>query len=81
MYLFFKEKQIFCSIKLHQIDPKYSADIVNVVNDYCSWKWHIFYGISTLRIETHYQQPSLLCSNGSLCKLIQVYNFNRQIDH
>ena len=34
--LFLKEKQ-----KKHQIDKKYSVDIINVVNDYCSWKWQI----------------------------------------
>jgi hypothetical protein len=26
---------------------QYSVDIVNVVNDYCSWKWMILNGIST----------------------------------
>ena len=42
--LFLKEKHIFCP---DQIDQKYSVDIVNVVNDYCSWKLWIFNGIST----------------------------------
>ena len=36
-----------CPLKLHQIDQKYSIDIVYVVNDYCSWKRQTFYGIST----------------------------------
>ena len=43
---------------------KYCVDIDNVVNDYCSWKWLMFNGIST---EAHYQKTSLLCSNGVLC--------------
>ena len=47
MSLFLKEKLFFCPLKRHQIDQKYSVDIVNVVNDYCSWKRLILYGIST----------------------------------
>jgi hypothetical protein len=47
MSLFLKEK-LFLPLKYHQIDQKYSVDIFNVVNDYCSWKLNIFYGISTL---------------------------------
>jgi hypothetical protein len=47
MSLFVKEKHIFCPLKYHKIDQKYSVDIVNVVNDYCKWKLIIFYGIST----------------------------------
>jgi hypothetical protein len=48
-------------------DQKYSVDIVNVVNDYCSWKWQIFLMEYLYRhTEAHYQQPSLLCSNGML---------------
>jgi hypothetical protein len=42
MSLFLKERDIFCTLKQHQIDLKYSVDIVNVVNDYCSWKRLIF---------------------------------------
>ena len=38
---FLKEKHIFCPLKYHLIDQKYSVDIVNVVNDYCSWKRQI----------------------------------------
>ena len=34
------------NLKYHQIDQKYSVVIVNVVNDYCSWKRQIFYGTS-----------------------------------
>lgn len=41
MSLFLKEKHICCPLKEHQID-KYSVDIVNVVNDYFSWKQVIF---------------------------------------
>jgi hypothetical protein len=33
MSLFLKKKHIFCPLKEHQIDQKYSVDIVNVVND------------------------------------------------
>ena len=42
MSSFLKEKHIFVHLKWHQIDQKYSVDIVNVVNDYCSWKQLIF---------------------------------------
>jgi hypothetical protein len=42
MSLFLKEKHIFCLLNYQ----KYSVD-VNVVNDYCSWKRQICYGIST----------------------------------
>ena len=45
--IIFERKAHFCPLKLHQIDQKYSVDIVNVVNDCCSWKWLIFYGTST----------------------------------
>jgi hypothetical protein len=37
--LFLKEKLIFVLI---QIDQEYSVDIVNVLNDYCSWKRQIY---------------------------------------
>ena len=43
----FERKGPFWSIKIHQINQKYSVDIVNVVNDYCSWKQQIFYEIAT----------------------------------
>ena len=33
------------------------------------------------RTEAHDRQPSLLCSNGTLCQLIQMYHFKRLIDH
>ena len=51
MSLFLKEKHIFHPLKWHQIDQRYSVDIVNVVNYYCSWKCLIFYGISIYSIE------------------------------
>ena len=57
------EKAHLCPLK-YQIDQKYSVDIVNILNDYCSWKRQIFKGKPT---EAHYQQPSLLCFNGTLC--------------
>ena len=34
-----------------------------------------------MRTEDHYQQTSLLCSNGNLCYQIQVYHFKMLIDH
>ena len=40
------EKQM-CPLKYHPIVQKYIVDIVNDVNDYCSWKRLIFNGIST----------------------------------
>ena len=41
------EEHIFCPLK-YKIDQKYSVDIVNVVNDHCSWKRLIYFdGIST----------------------------------
>jgi hypothetical protein len=64
MSLFLKEKHVFLSIKKHQIDQKYSVDMVNVVNDYCSWKQLILMEYLHRGTEAHYQQPSLLCSNG-----------------
>jgi hypothetical protein len=48
------------------MNQKYSVDIVNVVNDYCCWKWLIKKKIY-IYTEAHYQQPLLLCSNGTLC--------------
>jgi hypothetical protein len=49
MSLLLKEKHFFCPLK-HKIGQKYSVDIVNVVNDYCSWKqqiflWNIYIGV------------------------------------
>ena len=44
--LFFEREAHFCPLKYNLIDQKYSVDIVNVVNDYCSWKRQILNGIS-----------------------------------
>ena len=41
--LVFERKAHFLSIKI----TEYSVDFVNVVNNYCSWKRQIVYGIST----------------------------------
>uniref|UniRef100_A0A8C7K8E1 Serine/threonine-protein kinase BRSK2-like n=1 Tax=Oncorhynchus kisutch TaxID=8019 RepID=A0A8C7K8E1_ONCKI len=44
------------------------VDIVNVVNGHCSWKRQIILTEHLHRCtEAHYQQPSLLCSSGTLC--------------
>jgi hypothetical protein len=42
-----KDKHIFLLIKITYIHQKYSADIVTVVNNNCSWKRQIVNGIST----------------------------------
>jgi hypothetical protein len=60
-----------CYILLYElkvdIDQKYSVGIVNVVNYYCSWKRADFLMAYLRRpTEAFYQQPSLLCSNGTL---------------
>jgi hypothetical protein len=55
MPLFFKEKHL-----KYQIDQKYCVDIVNVVNDYCSWKqlikekWNIY--IAVQRQVNHFKR-------------------------
>ena len=47
---FEREAHFFCPLKKHQIDQKYSVDIVYVVNDYLGWKrqiflWNIYIGV------------------------------------
>ena len=44
--LVFERKAHLSILKEHQIDQKYSVDIVNAVHDYCSWKRQMFHGIS-----------------------------------
>jgi hypothetical protein len=65
--LVFERKAHFWSIKKHQIDQKHSVDMVNVENDYCSWKRQKNMEYLHRRTQAHYQQPSLLGSNGTLC--------------
>ena len=47
VFFFFPDFYFFCQLKQHQIEQKYSVDIVSIVNDYCSLKQLVCYGIST----------------------------------
>ena len=74
MSLFLKEKHIFCSLKKHQIDQKYSLDIVNVVNDYYRTStivellWNIYSGVQRPIISNHHScVPMARCVNLQLC--------------
>ena len=69
MSLFLKENQMFCPLKQHQIDQKYSVD-VHVVNDYCSWKRMIFNGLSNTTC--HWNTGVMVADNGPLYSYVDI---------